>query len=207
MTKERSSFTNQLGFVLAAAGSAVGLGNIWRFPYLAAKYGGGIFLLVYIILAVTFGFALMITEIAIGRKTGLSAIEAYKALDKRFAFVGILGTIVPVIIFPYYCVIGGWVVKYFVAYLAGQGAMAAGGDYFSGFIAQAGSPVLWLAIFMVLTSLVVMCGVQKGVEKASRIMMPVLVVLAVVIVIFVLTMPGAWEGVKYYSHETDKYTV
>lgn len=198
MTNERSSFTNQLGFVLAAAGSAVGLGNIWRFPYLAAKYGGGIFLLVYIILAVTFGFALMITEIAIGRKTGLSAIEAYKALDKRFAFVGILGTIVPVIIFPYYCVIGGWVVKYFVAYLAGQGAMAAGGDYFSGFIAQAGSPVLWLAVFMVLTSLVVMCGVQKGVEKASRIMMPVLVVLAVVIVIFVLTMPGAWEGVKYY---------
>ena len=198
MTNERSSFTGRIGFVLAAAGSAVGLGNIWRFPYLAAKYGGGIFLLIYIILAISFGFALMITEIAIGRKTGLSAIEAYKALDKRFAFVGVLSAFVPVIIFPYYCVIGGWVVKYFVSYLTGQGAAAAGSEYFSNFIAQPVSPVLWLSVFMILTAVVVMCGVEKGVEKASRIMMPVLLVLAVVIVIFVMTMPGAWEGVKYY---------
>lgn len=198
MSNERSSFSNRIGFVLAAAGSAVGLGNIWRFPYLAAKYGGGIFLLVYVILAVTFGFALMVTEIAIGRKTGLSAVEAYKKLDKRFAFIGVLSTIVPIIIFPYYCVIGGWVVKYFVAFLSGQGIAAAGSDYFSNFIAQPFSPVLWLTVFVVLTSLVVMCGVEKGIEKASRIMMPVLVILALVIVAFVLCMPGAWEGVKYY---------
>lgn len=198
MSNERSSFSNRIGFVLAAAGSAVGLGNIWRFPYLAAKYGGGIFLLVYVILAVTFGFALMVTEIAIGRKTGLSAVEAYKKLDRRFAFIGVLSTIVPIIIFPYYCVIGGWVVKYFVAFLSGQGVAAASGDYFSNFIAQPISPVLWLTVFVVLTSLVVMCGVEKGIEKASRIMMPILVVLAVIIVVFVLCMPGAWEGVKYY---------
>lgn len=93
--KERSNFTSKMGFVMAAAGSAVGLGNIWRFPYLAAKYGGGTFLLVYLILAVTFGFALMITEVAIGRKTGLSAIGAFQALDKRFSFVGILASLVP----------------------------------------------------------------------------------------------------------------
>ena len=125
MSKERSSFTGRIGFVLAAAGSAVGLGNLWRFPYLAAKYGGGIFLLVYIILAVTFGFALMVTEIAIGRKTGLSCIEAYKKLDKRFGFLGWLAAVVPVIIVPYYCVIGGWVIKYFAEFVSGNGAAVA----------------------------------------------------------------------------------
>ena len=105
--KKRSSFSSRIGFVLAAAGSAVGLGNLWRFPYLAARYGGGIFLLVYLILALTFGFSLMITEIAIGRKTRLSCIGAYKALDKRFGFLGWLAAFVPFIITPYYCVIGG----------------------------------------------------------------------------------------------------
>ena len=108
---KRSSFSGKLGFVLAAAGSAVGLGNIWRFPYLAAQYGGGTFLLIYLILAVTFGFSLMIAEVAIGRKTGLSAIGAFKALDSRFGFLGVLAALVPIIIFPYYSVIGGWVVK------------------------------------------------------------------------------------------------
>ena len=98
--KERSSFSGRLGFVLAAAGSAVGLGNIWRFPYLAAKYGGGTFLLVYLIGAITFGFALMIAEIAIGRKTGLSVIGAYKALDKRFSWLGYFSAAIPIIIFP-----------------------------------------------------------------------------------------------------------
>ena len=117
MLKERSSFTGKLGFVLAAAGSAVGLGNIWRFPYLAAKYGGGIFLLVYILLSVTFGFSLMVAEIAIGRKTKLSPIEAYKSLDKRFSFVGVLAAIIPAIILPYYSVIGGWVTKYIFGFV------------------------------------------------------------------------------------------
>ena len=114
----RSNFSNKLGFVLAAAGSAVGLGNIWRFPYLAAKYGGGSFLLVYLILTVTFGFTLMIAETALGRKTGLSAIGAFQALDRRFGFLGILASIVPVIIFPYYSVIGGWVTKYLFTFLS-----------------------------------------------------------------------------------------
>ena len=121
----RSSFTSKLGFVLAAAGSAVGLGNLWRFPYLAAQYGGGIFLLVYIVLAFTFGFTLMTTEVAIGRKTGKSAISAFGSLDKRFGFIGVLASIVPVIITPYYCVIGGWVTKYLGVYLTGLGRDAA----------------------------------------------------------------------------------
>ena len=141
MTKERSSFSGKVGFVLAAAGSAVGLGNLWRFPYLAAKYGGGIFLLVYLILAVTFGFALMVTEIAIGRKTGLSAIGAYRKLNKKYAFIGWISALVPIIIFPYYSVIGGWVVKYLFEFVRGQGSAAAGNDYFNQFIAEPVQPV------------------------------------------------------------------
>ena len=197
-TKQRSSFSGRIGFVLAAAGSAVGLGNLWRFPYLAAKYGGGIFLLVYIILAVTFGFALMITEIAIGRKTGLSAIGAYKKLNKKFSFVGWLTALVPMIILPYYCVIGGWVAKYLASYIGGEGQAMAGDAYFGGFISQTVSPLFWFFLFVAVTAVIVLCGVEKGVERASKIMMPVLVVLSLVVTVYSVTRPGALEGVKYY---------
>lgn len=208
MTKERSSFSGKVGFVLAAAGSAVGLGNLWRFPYLAAKYGGGIFLLIYLILAVTFGFALMITEIAIGRKTGLSAIGAYRKLNKKYAFIGWISALVPIIIFPYYSVIGGWVVKYMFEFVRGQGSAAAGNDYFTQFIAEPVQPVLWLAIFIGLTALIVLLGVEKGVEKASKIMMPILVILTLGIAIYTLTLPGAWEGVLYYiTPDFSKFSV
>ena len=197
--KNRSSFTGKIGFVLAAAGSAVGLGNIWRFPYLAAKYGGGIFLLVYIALSVTFGFTLMVAEIAIGRKTQQSPIGAYRMLDKRFSFIGVLGSIVPALILPYYSVIGGWVMKYMIGFLTGEaGAMAAEG-YFASYIGKAGEPLLWFGIFIGITALVVLLGVQKGIEKVSKIMMPVLVVLMMFIVIYTLcTVEGALQGVVYY---------
>lgn len=198
MEKTRSSFTGKLGFVLAAAGSAVGLGNLWRFPYLAAKYGGGIFLLVYVILALTFGFTLMIAEIAIGRKTGLSAIGAYKKLDKRFTFVGYLGALVPMIILPYYSVIGGWVIKYLAMFSAGNMESVANADYFNFFIGKDLQPVLWFLLFMGLTALIVVFGVEKGVEKVSKVMMPVLVVLSVAIAVYVACQPGALEGVIYY---------
>lgn len=198
MDNQRGNFTGRLGFVLAAAGSAVGLGNIWRFPYLAAKYGGGIFLLVYLLLVLTFGFSLMVAEIAIGRKTGLSAIGAFKKLSKRYAFIGYLESIVPIIILPYYCVIGGWVVKYFAAFISGSGAIAAEGSYFVDFITQPVQPVLWFAAFLVLTAVVVFLGVEKGVEKVSKIMMPVLVALSIFIAIYVMFLPGAGEGLKYY---------
>lgn len=196
--KTRSSFSGKIGFVLAAAGSAVGLGNIWRFPYLAAKYGGGTFLLVYLILAVTFGFTLMVAEIAIGRKTGLSTIGAFNALDKRFGFLGILGSVVPMIIFPYYCVIGGWVIKYFTVFISGGAASAAGDDYFGGFIGKTGEPIGWLFLFIALTAIIVMFGVQKGIETVSKFMMPILVVLTLGISIYGLTIDGAMEGVIYY---------
>lgn len=196
--EKRGSFSNKLGFVLAAAGSAVGLGNLWRFPYLAAKYGGGIFLLVYLILAITFGFALMITEIALGRKTRLSAIGAYKSLDKRFGFLGVLACVVPFIITPYYCVIGGWVVKYFTVFISGNVASAATDDFFTSFVAQPAAPVVFFLIYVLLTLGVVMFGVEGGIEKASRIMMPILIVLTLGISIYSIMQPGAIEGVIYY---------
>ncbi len=206
--KEKNGFTSKIGFVMAAAGSAVGLGNLWRFPYLAARYGGGMFLLVYLILAVTFGFALMMTEIAIGRKTGKSALGAFSVLNKKYSFVGYLACTVPCIIFPYYCVIGGWVIKYLMVYLGGNGQAAAGDDYFTGFLSLAGEPVIWLLIFMVMTMAVVIMGVQKGIEKASKILMPILVVLSVIIAGYGLTREGAMAGVAYYlTPDISKFSV
>ncbi len=198
MAEKRSSFTGKLGFVLAAAGSAVGLGNIWRFPYLAAKYGGGIFLLVYIVLAVTFGFALMCAEIAIGRKTGQSAIGAFRSLNKKYSFIGVIASAVPVIILPYYSVIGGWVSKYLAVFLTGGVGEAAADGYFESFIAKPIEPIGWFLLFIGLTALIVLIGVEKGIEKVSKFMMPVLIALTVFIAIYAMCMPGALEGVKYY---------
>lgn len=197
---QTGGFGSRIGFILAAAGSAVGLGNIWRFPYLAAKYGGGIFLLIYLILAVTFGFSLMITEIAIGRRTGKSAIGAYSALDRRFKPLNWLAALVPVIITPYYCVIGGWVLKYLCVFTAGELGEAAAGDgsFFSSFIGSAGQPTLFFLIFLLLTAVVVILGVNKGIERISKIMMPLLVLLTVGIAVYTLTLDGAAEGLKYY---------
>ncbi len=196
--KKQSGFTSRLGFILAAAGSAVGLGNIWRFPYLAAKYGGGIFLLVYLLLAITFGFAIMITEIAIGRKTGKSSILAFKQLNRKWAFLGWVEALVPCIIFPYYCVIGGWVVKFMITFLTGGGGAAANDTYFTTFIGGTVQPIVYLAIFMIITAVIILCGVQKGIEKTSKILMPILVVMTVGISIYVLTLPGAIDGLIYY---------
>lgn len=198
MEAKRSSFTGKIGFILAAAGSAVGLGNIWRFPYLAAKYGGGIFLLVYLILAVTFGFALMCAEIAIGRKTGQSAITAFGELNKKYKFIGLLASVIPMLILPYYCVIGGWVTKFFGVFVSGNVAAASVPGYFSEFISQPIAPIGWFLLFLGLTAIIVLFGVEKGVEKVSKVMMPVLIVLTLGIAIYTMCMPGAMEGVKYY---------
>jgi len=196
--KERTSFNSKIGFVLAAAASAVGLGNLWRFPYLAAEYGGGNFLVIYIILSLTFGFTLMTAEIALGRKTALSAIGAYKKLDSRFSFQGVLTMIVPMIILPYYAVINGWVLKYFVVFISGENEEAAQTGYFNSFISETAEPLVWFLICLVGAGAVVFLGVTRGIEKSGKILMPVLLVLIVIVVIFVLTMPGSLDGVRYY---------
>jgi NSS family neurotransmitter:Na+ symporter len=196
--EKKSGFSSRLGFILAAAGSAVGLGNIWRFPYLAAKYGGGIFLLVYLILAVTFGFSLMITEITIGRKTGKSVIGAYKVISEKFSFLGYIAALVPAIIFPYYCVIGGWVVKFLKVYMTGEGHAATAPDYFGNFIGSTGEPIVCLVIFLLLTSVIVLLGVQKGIEAVSKYLMPVLVCMSIGTAAYSFILDGAMEGVVYY---------
>ncbi len=199
MTETKSGFSTKIGFILAAAGSAVGLGNIWRFPYLAAKYGGGIFLLVYIILAVTFGFSLMITEISIGRKTGKSVIGAYTEINNKFAPLGWLAASVPIIIFPYYCVIGGWVLKYLTVFITGQAAnISDSGQFFSDFIGSPMQPTIFFAVYIIINTLVVMLGVEKGIEKVSKLLMPILIVISIAISIYSLTLDGAMEGLIYY---------
>lgn len=187
LKQERNSFKGTIGFILAAAGSAVGLGNIWRFPYLAAKDGGGLFLVVYIALALTFGFCLLTTEIAIGRKTKQSALMAYGSLKKGWKPLGIVASAVTPIIFPYYCVIGGWVLKYFIVFLTGGGADAAADGYFTGFITSEIEPIVYMAIFLVIVAVLVFLGVKKGIESSSKILMPILIVLVVVIAVYSLT--------------------
>ena len=187
MKEKRNTFKGSLGFVLAAAGSAVGLGNIWRFPYLAAQGGGGLFLVVYLVLALTFGFALLTTEIAIGRKTKQSPLTAFSRLKKGWNWVGVLGCVVPMLIMPYYAAIGGWVVKYFVAFLTGQGAKAAEDGYFESFTAGTVQPIVYMLIFLGCCAAVVFLGVNKGIEGFSRIIMPALLVLVLIISVFSLT--------------------
>lgn len=205
--KKRSNFTGSVGFVLAAAGSAVGLGNIWRFPYLAAKGGGGVFIFLYIILALTFGFALLTTEIAIGRKTAQGPLTAYGKIHKNWKFIGFFAWLVPIIILPYYCTIGGWVLKYFMAFLTGQGTMAAEDGYFTGYITSQWAPIIGLIVFLGMTAFVVYNGVNKGIENYSKILMPILFILVLAIGFYSLTLSHTdadgvtrtgLEGLKIY---------
>ncbi len=195
-----------MAFILAAAASAIGLGNLWRFPYLAAQYGGGIFIVIYLALVMTLGFTLMTTEIAIGRSTLQSQLTAYSRLHKSFGFLGLIGTLVPLLIVSYYCVIGGWVVKYLVAYaemvfgnanLMGEAA-ADSAAFFSGFISAPFAPFAYSLIFILACAGIIVLGVKNGIEKSNTIMMPALFILAIVISVYVICLPGAKEGLAYY---------
>ena len=197
---KRSTFSGKLGFVLSAAGASVGLGNIWRFPYLAAKYGGGIFLLIYIILALTFGYTMIMAETTLGRMTRKSPVGAYASFGKSkwLSFGGWINAIIPVLIVPYYSVIGGWVIKYLFSYVIGQGTELAVDGYFSAFISDGVSTEICFVIFTLLTVGIIYAGVRNGVERVSKFMMPILVVLSVIIAVYSVTRPGALEGVKYF---------
>lgn len=206
MSKNRSSFSSSIGFVLAAAGSAVGLGNIWRFPYLAAEGGGGLFLVIYIGLALTFGFTLLMSEVAIGRKTKNSCLTAYKHMDRRFGWLGGFASVIPFLILPYYCVIGGWVMKYAFSFIIGQGVTASEDNFFTDFITGNSEPIIYTVIFLLLTAIVVYRGVNKGIEAMSKVLMPILFVLIIGISIYSLTLSGGekydnrtgMEGFLYY---------
>ena len=196
----RSTFSGKLGFVLSAAGASVGLGNIWRFPYLAAKYGGGIFLLVYILLAMTFGYTMIVAETSLGRMTGKSPVGAFKSFGTSgwLRFGGWINAIIPILIVPYYSVIGGWVVKYLADYALGRSSALAADGYFSAFISNGVPAEVCFVVFAALTLTIIFAGVENGIERVSKFMMPVLVVLSVIIAVYSVTRPGALEGVKYF---------
>ena len=195
--KKRDSFSGRIGFVLAAAGSAVGLGNLWRFPYLVAKYGGGIFLLIYLILVLTFGYSIMTLEIAIGRKTGLSPVGAFRKFSQKYTWVGWLTVIISTIILGYYSIIGGWVIKYLVTFITNSGSFAAADGYFNNFISQPYQPILYGVIFSLAGLGVLLGGVRGGIEKAGKVLMPILIIISIIIAVYSVTLPGAIEGVKY----------
>jgi len=198
--KKRSSFSGKIGFVLSAAGASVGLGNIWRFPYLAAKYGGGIFLIIYILLALTFGYSMIIAETSIGRMTGKSPVGAFSSFGKSrwLSFGGWFNAIIPILIVPYYSVIGGWVIKYLVEYIRGNGSLLATDGYFSSFITDGLSTEICFIVFALFTLGIIYAGVRNGIERVSKFMMPVLVVLSVIIAIYSVSRPGALKGVEYF---------
>ena len=205
-TRKRASWSGQLAFVLAAAASAIGLGNLWRFPYLAAQYGGGTFFVVYLCLVATLGFTLMLSEIAIGRKTQQSQLTAYSRLHRGWGFIGLLGTVVPLLIVPYYCVIGGWVLKYFVTYcqMAFCGATPMGeaaaesGAFFSAFISSNFAPFGFGSLFVLACAAVIVMGVKNGIERSNLVLMPALFLLAIAISAYVICLPGTGDGLKYY---------
>ncbi|MBQ9902748.1 MAG: sodium-dependent transporter [Clostridia bacterium] len=198
--RQKTTFSGNIGYVLAVAGSAVGLGNIWRFPYLAAKYGGGIFLLVYLILMLTFGYAMIVSETAIGRMTGKSPVGAFSSFgeQKWLKAGGWINAVIPMLILPYYSVIGGWVVRYCVEYLKGDASEAAGDTFFGGFISDSLVSEICFAVFVLAVFFVIIAGVKNGIEAVSKIIMPLLILLAVITAAYSVTRPGALEGVKYF---------
>ncbi len=193
-TKKKSSFTGSLGFVLAAAGSAVGVGNIWRFPYLAAKDGGGLFLIVYLALVLTFGFTLLVTDVAIGRRTRENALHAFGSIHKKWNFLGFITFLVPAFIMTYYSVIGGWILKYMVTYVTGAGYQAAQDGYFTGFITSKAAPIFFMLVFLSFTAFIVYRGVEKGIERFSRIVMPGLLLMIIGIGFYSLTLRFEGHG-------------
>ena len=197
---ERGAFSSKLGFVLSAAGAAVGLGNIWRFPYLAAKYGGGAFLLVYLILVATFGYTMIIAESTIGRASGKSPVGAFRFFSdsKAMAAGGWLNAVIPILIVPYYSVIGGWVCKYLFSYLTTDLKTLASDTFFTDFITDGASTEIWFVVFTIMVVAVILAGVNNGIERVTRFMMPVLLLLALIICIYGIRLPGAVGGVKYF---------
>ncbi len=197
---ERHLFSSKIGFILATAGAAIGLGNIWRFPYLAAEYGGGIFLLIYLLLVVTLGFTIMITEVAIGRATGSGVLGAFAKISRKWRFIGYLSLLVPCIILPYYSVIGGWVMKYGFEFIIGSGAFIASdaSGFFTAFTTSVASPVFWTVLFILITAVIMLFGVQKGIERVRKVLLPILLVMLIVLAIYCICMPGGLDGLAYY---------
>ena len=198
MEKQRGQWTSQLGFILAAAGSAVGLGNIWRFPYMAGANGGSAFIIIYLMFVFTIGLSVMIAEFAIGRKTGLAAVGAYKSYNKNWTFAGVIGVLSGFLIMGFYPVVGGWALAYvfksFTGLLANPGTI---GDAFGGFITNPLQPLIWMVVFMLMNIVIVAKGISSGIEKAGKILMPALFIMLILLAIRSISLPNAGAGLTY----------
>lgn len=197
---ERGQWASSIGFVMAAAGAAVGLGNVWKFPYLTAKFGGGTFLFAYILMLLFLGIPVLITEMVLGRRGKLDPVGTYSKLSggsSLWKFAGYVAIAVNFIVLSFYGVVGGWITNYMFQYITGgiKGDIV---GYFGSFVSNPYAPLLWYAIFMGLTIYIVARGVSDGIEKASNILMPILFVLFIVLSIRAVTLPGAFKGLKYY---------
>lgn len=200
-TKQREQWGSKIGFILAAAGSAVGLGNIWKFPYLAGSNGGGAFVFVYFGLLLIIGFTLMMAELTVGRHTQLSPVGAYRKIKEKWAWVGAIGVLAGFLILSFYSVIGGWVINYIVKALTGAFHVADASEFatmFGSFISSPVEPIIYQAIFMLMTVGIVIGGISGGIEKYSKILMPGLFVMLMLVVIRSITLPNAMEGVKFF---------
>lgn len=198
MQQGRGQWASNLGFILAAAGSAVGLGNIWKFPGKVGAYGGGAFLICYILIVVLIGFPVMLAELSIGRATQKNVVGAFHTLNRRWTFAGGIGVITLFVIMSYYSVVGGWVLKYVFSYLIGFGnGETTYQEYFVNFISKPSEPLMWGFVFLVICIYVVVKGVSEGIERVSKILMPALFLLLIACVVRAVTLPGAGEGVAF----------
>lgn len=197
MNKKREEWSGTFGFIMASAGSAVGLGNLWKFPYLAGKYGGGLFVIVYLILVFIFGSTLILAELSIGRYAKSNAVSAFKKIDSRFSFVGYLGVISSFVILSFYSVVGGWILKYIFIFVSSN-EISDTESMFNGFISSTMSPIVWHLVFLALSVIVVIGGIAKGIEKTSAFMMPALIIMIIIVAVRALMLQGSWEGIKFY---------
>ncbi len=197
-TESRDTWGSKLGFVMAAAGSAVGLGNIWKFPYTAGESGGGAFVIIYLLFVIFIGYSVMLTEFAIGRKTGLSAVGAFKSTDRRWTFAGVIGVFSGLLIMGFYPVVGGWAIAYIQKIASGLlSTPEAIGDSFGSFISDPVQPLMWMGLYLLLNIFIVVKGISGGIEKAGKILMPMLFAILIIVAVKGLSLPGASAGLEF----------
>lgn len=200
MRENRGQWASHFGFILAAAGSAVGIGNVWKFPGKVGAYGGGGFLLCYILIVALVGFPVMLAELSIGRSAQKNMVGAFQVLNPKWRFAGGLGVVTLFVILSYYCIVGGWVMKYVAVYLTGADFGAGDfpyADYFVRFISSPVEPLIWGLLFLLLCIFIIVHGVSGGIERVSKVLMPCLFLLLAGLVVYAVTRPGAAEGLKF----------
>ena len=196
-SNKREQWSSKFGFIMSAAGSAVGLGNIWKFPYICGTNGGALFLIFYIAFVILLGYPILMTELAIGRNGEQNAVESCKKIHPKFGIAGGLGIAGSFAVLSYYCVVGGWVMKYLFACISGSIPES---DYFSDYAAQTVEPIIWLCIFLIINALIVISGVSKGIERVSSILLPLLLIFLFGIMIYSLSLPNAMTGVEFFLY-------